>query len=516
MLELLRIKHLALIDDLELEFSSGLNVITGESGAGKSFILKAMDFILGEKIETAMVRPGAEEARVEALFVVDGEELIIRRELSGATGRSRLFVNDQLSSKEKIASLHPMLLQITSQHGQQKLLRPATHLQILDYFLPDDGLVLKFESSLEELRNISRQREELSTKMADLLSRREMLEFQRREIEQVEPLAGEEEELLQRKERVRAVADSAAQIEEGLTLLHIEGGLFDSVARLQIVLQQLASGHKDLQPNLENVIGFREVLRDIDTNLRQLGRVQNQEENLDEIERRLWELAQLKRKLNRTLPQILSLQEEIDANLSFLDESGLEEKRLQKLENEKKEELVQICEQLNAVRQETAKVLEKRIQEQLYELGFPEYVKTAFVFTDEEVFSGVIQKRPRLFWIPNPGQPPLALDKIASGGELSRFLLAIAELRVGEEQATLVFDEVDAGIGGNTLRKVGQSLRNLAGERQIILISHWPQLAELADAHFLVQKTVRDNNTFTSCHFLSEEERRKELARMKG
>ena len=130
MLELLRIKQLALIDDLELEFSSGLNVITGESGAGKSFILKAMDFILGERIETNMVRPGAEEARVEALFVVDGEELIIRRELSGVTGRSRLFVNDQLSSKEKIAALRPSLLQITSQHGQQKLLRPSTRREI--------------------------------------------------------------------------------------------------------------------------------------------------------------------------------------------------------------------------------------------------------------------------------------------------------------------------------------------------------------------------------------------------
>ncbi len=517
MLELLRIKQLALIDDLELEFSSGLNVITGESGAGKSFILKAMDFILGERIETNMVRPGAEEARVEALFVVDGEELIIRRELSGVTGRSRLFVNDQLSSKEKIAALRPSLLQITSQHGQQKLLRPSTHLQILDHFLPDSAVVRRFLSMREELREICRQSEDLDKKMADLVARREMLEFQRQEIERVGPVAGEEDELLRRKEQARAFELSLAQVEEGLSLLHgAESGLHDTLARLQMVLQRLVEQHEALAPSLESVTTFRDTLRDIDASFRQLSHLQGSEENLDGIERRLWELAQLKRKLNRTLPQILDLQNEIDANLSFLDESGLEKNRLTRAEAQKKEELAVLCRELNTVRQETAAKLEKRIQSQLHELGFAEYVTTRFVFEDEEVYPGIVQKRPRLYWIPNPGQPPQALDKIASGGELSRFLLALAELRVGQEQATLVFDEVDAGIGGETLGKVGRSLHSLARERQIILISHWPQLAGLADAHFLVQKNVHAGQTFTFCHALNEAERKNELARMTG
>ncbi len=517
MLELLRIKQLALIDDLELEFASGLNVITGESGAGKSFILKAMDFILGDRIDAGMVRPGAQEARVEALFVVDGEELIIRRELSGVTGRSRLFVNDQLSSREKIAALRPSLLQITSQHGQQKLLRPSTHLQILDHFLPDSAVLQRFSGAREELREICRQSQELDKKMADLVTRREMLEFQRQEIERVAPVAGEEEELLRRKEQVRAVADLSAHVEEGMGLLHgAEGGLHDSLARLQTVLQRLVEQHDDLGSALESVTLFRDTLREIDTSFRQLSRVRTSEDNLDGIERRLWELAQLKRKLNRTLPQILDLQSEIDANLSFLDESGLEKKRLVKAEAQKKEELAVLCQHLNRVRQETAATLEKRIQGLLRELGFSQYVETRFVFEDEEIYPEIFQKRPRLYWIPNPGQPPQALDKIASGGELSRFLLALAELRVGEEQATLVFDEVDAGIGGETLFKVGRSLQGLARERQIILVSHWPQLASLADAHFLVQKTVHAGQTFTSCHHLSETQREDELARMTG
>ncbi|MCA1744037.1 MAG: AAA family ATPase, partial [Desulfovibrionales bacterium] len=220
MLELLRIKNLALIDDMELEFHSGLNVLTGESGAGKSFILRALDFIMGEKIKASLVRPGREKALVEAIFILDDQELVLRRELIAESGRSRFYLNDSLSSQDKIQALRDKLLIHTSQHGQQKLLKPAFHGLILDSFLPDKRFVEKRNKILGELNSILAEKKSTREKLSTLTEKREYLEFQRAQIDKVKPKPGEEEELIEKRDEIKTRAQLAESVQKSLDILH--------------------------------------------------------------------------------------------------------------------------------------------------------------------------------------------------------------------------------------------------------------------------------------------------------
>jgi DNA repair protein RecN (Recombination protein N) len=516
MLEVLRIQNLALIEDMELEFHPGLNVLTGESGAGKSFILKALDFIMGEKIQATMVRPGTTKALVEALFVLDQEEIILRRELSGETGRSRFFLNDSLSSQERVNSLRDRLLIHTSQHGQQKLLKPGFHGLILDSFLPDQSLLNERKQLLTELQKISSEKKALETQLSELSEKREYLEFQRSQIEKVKPVKGEEEELISRREEIRNRAELARSVQQALNILHSpETSLLETFFELKKTMTTLAQHDQDfsaLSTEMENV---QVLFEDMDRTLRTVN-VQADTSELESVESRLWELAQLRRKLNRTLEQILSLEHEINENISFLDQGMLNLTQLSKKEQALSGELSGIIRRLDVLRRNSAGELKERLENELRFLGFSRHIKIDFQFSPEEIYPGIFENKLRLLWVPNPGHPPQPLDRIASGGELSRFLLAIVGLKSEQNLPTLLFDEVDAGIGGTILNQVGRRIRDLAADRQVILITHWAQLACLAQKHFLVQKSVLKGETYTSCQGLNNKESKHELARMVG
>jgi len=516
MLETLRIRNLALIDDVELEFCPGLNVLTGESGAGKSFILRALDFILGERISADLVRPGREKALVEAVFRLDGEELFLRRELASKTGRSRLFINDDLGSQERLAELRPRLLMHTSQHGQQRLLSPEHHVEILDAFLPDQLVAAAQRAARESLQGVLARRAEVERRMAGLMDRREFLEFQLAEIRKVDPRPGEEEELLRLREEGRRAERTRVLADEAQGILLGENGLQDMLTTLERALAGLAESDDGLREHAQEVGRFRDGLADMLRDLRGVGTSRGGEFDAEQVEKRLWELQQLQRKLKRPLESIVALGEEIEENLSFLDASGLELKRLEKEEALAAAALREATAVLNAAREAAATVLTGNLKSELVNLGFSEHLRVLVEFRPQAIHPGIEELRPRFLWVPNPGLDAQPLDRIASGGELSRFLLAVVSLRSREQLPALLFDEVDSGIGGQTLIKVAERIRLLATRQQVILITHWPQLARLADEHFAIRKEVHDGATYTLCASLSPAERQTELARMAG
>lgn len=517
MLELLRIRNLALIDDLELEFAPGLNALTGETGAGKSFILRAVNFLTGERLTPDMVRPGRDKAMVEALFVVDGVDCVIRRELAADTGRSRLYVNDRLGSLETVESLRPGLVLHTSQHGQQKLLSPAYQARMLDAFLPDRSLLDERDRLRDRLRGVAAQRKEIEERVGALSAQREFLDFQSREIAKVNPKPGEEDELAAKRQALKDRAGARQALDGALGLLHGQGGdgllsLFDKLGRQ---VRTLAAAAPDLNEEAQALDDLRLRLSELDARLRRCD-LRAAQGDLEAIEARLFELAQLKRKLKRDLDGIVNLQRELRENLSFLDESGLDLKRLDKEEQELASALRDVLGRLAADRRRAAERLRADLESELKQLGFSEHVRVEIGFEPHEIVPGISEERGRVLWVPNPGQAPQPLDRIASGGELSRFLLALVGLLTQAEQPTLIFDEVDAGIGGLTLGAVAQRLKALSRRQQIILITHWPQLAAKADRHFQVRKDVEAGQTFTRCTRLDEADIFAELSRMAG
>ena len=517
MLEYLRIRNLALIEDAELDVAPGMNVLTGETGAGKSFILKALGFLLGDRLGADMVRQGAEKAQVEAQFQMDGREIVIRRSLLAESGRSRLYVDDALRSQECVRSLREQLLAHASQHGQQQLLQPAFQARLMESTLKDPDLLRRRDELLEQLRSVEARRKELRAREAHLLERRDILEMQQQEIDRVAPEAGEEERLEEQRAIVRAAEQTREQYELALGLLHgeEEPGLLDMLGRLERCLHQMARTDDSVSEDADAVTALRQQLSHLSGRLRRPPLPEDMPD-VEQMEERLYALAQLKRKLHRSLDEILELREEIRENISFLDACALDITLLDKEEKQLATQLQEVLSALLPQRREAAADFARQLEEELRQLGFSEQVRVIPDFMPQEVWPGLMDEKVRILWAPNPGQAPQPLDRIASGGELSRFLLALMSVRPKAESATYIFDEVDAGVGGLTLNKLAEKLENLAKQRQMLVITHWPQLAARAQKHFQISKTIRDNATFTTCVPLDARQRHAELVRMAG
>lgn len=539
MLEYLRIKNLALIEDLALELADGFNVLTGETGAGKSFIFKALAFLTGEKLAADLVRPGEDKAVVEALFLIpdalEGErEVVLHRELTAGTGRSRLRINDALSSQEAIKALRPSLVTVTSQHGQQQLLSPAYQAALVNEYLRKSGLVSGADwealaSGIQTLKDLNARRAELETRSQELVSRRELLEHQKATIDKVAPEAGEEEALLETKDAARSAKAVRETVDASLSLLLAhEHGLLDAIDQLHRRLARLS----DMDDGFaEDTIFLEETshrLRDLAARLRSDSASGPTPQELEAVESRLFALSQLKRQLKRSMPEILALQAEIEESISFLDQCGLELAQLDRKERTAAKALADVLQRVNIARREAASRFTSTMEEELRGLGFSKDVRVGCEFDPRPLFPArrnaphfepLQEERARLLWQPNPGQPAQPLDRIASGGELSRFLLGLVRTSATHEdiaQPTLLFDEIDTGVGGITLNHVAERLQELASRRQILVVTHWPQLAALADRHFLVEKTVTDGHTATRCRQLEAVAIFDELTRMAG
>ncbi|SDN65820.1 DNA repair protein RecN (Recombination protein N) [Desulfonauticus submarinus] len=509
MLEYLRIKNFSLLADQEMELSSGLNVFTGETGAGKSLLLKALTSLLGGSGQKITLRDETKKGIIEGVFIESDNEWIIRREV--LSKRSRFFINDILASSAKVRELGDRLLLYVSQHGHKRLLNPKLATVLVDAFLLED-LKVKKEELCKKIDTLLKEKLKLEQKISELKEKKDFLAFQQKEIEKVNPKPGEEEELLGKVSKIKEEQKRYEKVEQLLALFNTRHFMED-FRELLDALGELAED-KDFLSYYEQAQDFFYLLQELEG---KLGKYEFQPTyELDRLESRLYALANLKRKFNKSLEEIIRLKEEIEENLSFLDASKLELSKILKKEIKLKKELELVLQDLNKLREDKSRELAIKLKEELKSLGFSQGLEIYFQPYDFLLYDELKERRFKLLWQPNPGVNLEPLNKIASGGELSRFLLALMTLQ-GADRDTIIFDEIDTGIGGLTLLKVGEKIKQLAEKQQILLITHWPQLAVLADKHFRVEKKSKAKETIIVCKELkSKAERQQELSRMAG
>jgi DNA repair protein RecN (Recombination protein N) len=544
MLRELRIKNFAIIDEVVLELKAGLNILTGETGAGKSIILNALGLIAGERGVADIIRNGEDDATVEALFeflppgletlLSDAgfqveEELVIKRVLS-RSGKNRIYLNGSLCPLSVLAQAGGSLVHIYGQHEHHTLLQAETHLNLLDAFAGMGaaqsmkgkyGALVQAWSKLNETRQTLEQRRREKT----------LLEAQAGEIEQAQLRPGEEEDLRSSK-NILAHGEKLHQgCREGEELLYEgDAAIVGGLSKYTVRLRELANIDHNLQPTVELLESSLAQLQEAAAELRRYAeRVHFDPRALEQLEDRLAEIQRLKRKYNANVEDILRMHEEIKGSLNGLERGEEQIAGLEKAFADARKGAWEMAEQISNERQRAGKKLKREMEKEVKSLGMPETsfevrFNTQDEKTDEPPFFIAGKKltergmdQVEFYFSPNPGEPVKPLAKIASGGELSRLMLALKALVLAPGVvSTLLFDEVDSGIGGRVAEIVGKKLKQVAAHHQVISVTHLPQIAAMADAHFVVQKAVEKGRTFARVKELSERDRIAELARMLG
>ncbi len=544
MLTCLRIRDLAIIESLDVELGPGLNIITGETGAGKSIIVDALELVLGGKGKAELVRTGAAQAEVEALFdlgddeslreqlsalgVEHGRELVIRRVLT-PNGRTRAFVNGRLATAQQLSELARGLADISSQHEHHTLTNPTTHLGYLDAFAKLDSQRESVEQAYTAVKRAHDALRELETHLSERAQREDLLRYQVREIEEVAPRLGEEAELVEQRDRLKH-ADRLMRLagDAADALYDRDGSICEALA--------LACHHVDeacaLDPSLRELNAQLEGARaQLEEAARELGRytrgVQADPATLADLEERLHALAKLKRKYGGTLEAVAEHLTHAKRELAAFDDvEGATAERRAAYESALEVASKQ-ARKLSKQRRQAAGKLAAAISEELAALGMGGARITVEV-SALEGRSGELEvdgarlspsgiDRAELLIAPNKGEVPRSLSKIASGGELSRAMLAIKRVLAGLGPAGMyVFDEVDSGVGGAVAEVIGRKIRDVAQHRQVLCITHLPQIAVFGDAHLKVEKTVVGERTISTVRRLKKPEQEGEIARMLG
>ena len=534
MLTELSVENVALIEEATLELAPGLNAITGETGAGKTLLATALQMLLGGRTRADAVRSGSKKATIEGRFIfpeevgerllhetlgdlaeeVDADEEIVLRRTLTEEGRSRSYVGGVSVPAKALASLGERLVSYHGQREQARLVDPAEQLAILDDFLDQEALRAK--ASLSELwSRVERDRRELSELRSSSEARLREVEFLRYQVAELVETgysAAELADLTRERDRLRNVTDLLSAASTATAALSgEEGGAADAVARAESQLDRAARYDEGLEGLLGRIRGLSAELEDAGYELRAyLDDLEADPNRLEAVEDRLQSLRALERKYGEDVEGYL---EEAKARLARLENfeeetAGLEERILKG-----EAELEELGNILSAGRRRASEKLSAKVQENLGDLNLG---KTTF---KAELIEGDLgpngKERVKFVIQPNPGEPELPVRRYASGGELSRIMLAIrlAQERV-EPGATYVFDEVDAGIGGETATAVGAKLRELGERNQVLTITHLPQIASEASSHVVVAKAASDGRTLTSIHRVEGKERQRELARM--
>ena len=527
MLRLLRVRNFALIDYLEIHFKSGFNLLSGETGAGKSIIVDALGLLAGSKASSEMVRSGESRAIVEAAFETDlkseleglgldsegaGGELIIRREIS-FDERNRVYINNQPSTVSALRELAPSLLDIHGQHEQQSLLDNSRQLAFIDACADAANLAAKVRDIFTAIQTTAAELSELTAEHARKLERLDLLTFQHDEIHKADPKPGETEQVRARLEVLSNAGKLLAAVVRGYEALYeSETSVLSIIAQIQRGLRDAAQHDSRLQPFLEQIEAGRISLQDIAYGLRHYAdKVDADPQELERAQTRLAELERLHRKYG---PDLL---EHLQKVRREMDSIGLTETKKEQLRAQIagfQEEYSQAAALLSKKRRTTSKSLESAVERELKSLAMPH---ARFMIAWEDVAPGRATgiDRPELLISPNPGEEPRPLEKIASGGELSRVMLALRTvLAVDRRQKTLVFDEVDAGIGGKGAETVGQKLKELSSRYQVLCVTHLAQIAAFADHQYRIEKVILEGRSVTRVEALSGEARIEELVRM--
>ncbi len=530
MLTELSITNLAIIEKLQVSFHAGLTALTGETGAGKSIIIDAVSLIMGERASLDLIRSGCDEAAVEALFDISqlpliklelqergfdaDQELIIKRTLS-RSGKNRIFINGGMATVSVASSLARSLINIYGQHESQTLLRPENQLQLLDSYAGLSKQRENFAKLFAELAGVVETLTTLDQQEREAARRMDVAQFQQEEITLAELHDGEDEQLEEERQIIASAEKRLTVTNQAYDVLYNgDGALLGQLQHITTALKDIAHIDQTLTPLAGSLDEAYLLLEDSALSLRNyVSRIESDPQALQRIEDRLDLISRLKRKYGATIAEILQFKQQLDQEIGSLQ--GRVEDR-QQLEATRQQLEQQIREQgaaLTAQRRSAALKLQQELTSEVGQLAMKDAViEVAFEPFPEPRSSGY--ERVELLFSPNPGEQARPLAKIASGGELSRLMLAFKQVLPESDVPTLIFDEVDTGISGATSELVGKKLKNVATRQQVFCITHLPQVASCADHHLLVKKSSDQQRTTTSVVELSQTERIGEIARM--
>lgn len=545
MLKSFEVKDYALIEHITVEFGNGLNIITGETGAGKSILIDAMSLLLGERASTEVIRKGAQKSFVEGIFNVKGnkkvkslleeneiefsDELIIRREIS-LKGSNRCFINDTPVNLNLVKDIGNLLVDLHGQHEHQSLLRTETHIDYLDEFGDYEDMLQQYRKIYSELLRKESELKELQSKESSIKEKKDFYSFQMKEIDNISPEEDEEEKLiaeLKILENSEKLAELTTEIYQ--LLYESDSSIQTALAKVKTLLQKLNEIDKS----------FSEVLNESETALAQVADISgfirnyNSKINLDpeEVEekrQRLGAINLLKKKYGGSVKSILEYRKKIGEEFEFAENFSGKINELSKDILELKKNAGNLARNLSKKREQAAKLVKKGIEETLKELGIqhPQF-KTQILNKHNDDESGVVADgkyfnstskgidEVEFFISTNPGEDLKPLSKVASGGEVSRIMLSLkSTLAQNDKLPLLIFDEIDVGVSGRVAQKVGKALKSLSAFHQVISITHLPQIAGFADHHFSIEKVTRDNRVISSIKKLHESERITEIARL--
>ena len=536
MLTHLHVKNLALIREAEIDFTEGLNILTGETGAGKSIVIGSVSLALGGRVAKDMVRPGADYGLAELVFLVnrkkqrekllelgitpEDDTVIISRKI--LEGRSINKINGETVTLSQLKEAAALLIDIHGQHEHQSLLQKKKHLEILDEFAKEElePVKEKLAVAYREWKDLKKTLSEAQMDEESRLREISLLEFETDEIEKAELTEGEDEELERRYRRMtngRRLLEAAGNA-YALTGYEEETGAGTAVGRAVRELQSVLSLENEelsaLASQLSDVDG---LLNDFNRELSDyLTSLEFDEREFTETEERLNQLNYLKSRYGHTIGEILAYQQKQQERLAALQDYDRYLQELEERLGQAERELGELCERASEIRKRFAEVLCGKIREHLQDLNF---LNVEFEMSFEELPEYTAQGRDSAEFLisTNPGEPLRPLMKIASGGELSRIMLAIKTVLADRDEIdAVIFDEIDVGISGRTAQKVSEKMMLIGRTRQVICITHLAQIAAMADSHYRIEKTVEDGGTRTQIRRLDERESVEELARILG
>ena len=536
MLSLLHIENIALIQSADIRFEPGFNVLTGETGAGKSIVIDSIGAVLGERTSRELIRTGAKSALVTAVFTqvpplpwleengfpTGEEELLLQRELQG-DGRNVCRIDGKLVTVAQLRELGRQLLNIHGQHDGQQLLDPASHLGYLDQFGGCQPLLESYQEAYRKWHDIRREMDKLQMDEAERSRRVDTLNYQIQELERAQLKAGEDEELSARRTLLRSAGrlmEAVQSAEFALSGDEDRDGACSLIAQAEGEVQGVSSISPELGELSEKLTALRCAADDAADTLRDLSRSFDfSPGELDQVEERLDLLYRLRKKYGPTVEDMLSY---LDRCRKELDQIQYADDTLARLEKDLKKaqkEAARRGEVLSQARREAAGALQARVQEELRQLDMPK-VQFQTEFTPKGGEAGMDETgldEVQFLMSANLGEALKPIQKVASGGELARIMLALKNvLAEGDQIGTLVFDEVDTGVSGRAAQKVAEKMAQVARGKQVLCVTHLPQIAAMADTHFSVQKGEREGRTYTRLELLDRSQRREELARLIG
>ncbi len=526
MIDFLKISSMAIFDEIEIDFTSGLNCITGETGAGKSLILDALTLLMGARAGREKIRPGSEKTVVEALFTVSGREIVLRRELY-PTGSSRCYIDGKLTTSTGLVEVSSGLIHIYGQHEYQDLLNPRQHMKILEDYA---GISREnVEAAYKEYTKAEEACKELERLIESFMQEKEYLEHCLKELTAVCIEEGLEERLTQELQTARKASVLKQTALSAQELIYTgTPSITDLTAEARQQINRIVAHDPSMENLVHSMDGIMAQLEDMHVELR--GRIDAYEydpQRIEDLEEQLNTLREIKRKHHTDEEGLIRLIGEMQQKLGMLDESGNNTEFAKRTVDETRSRYQETTKTFLGKRWRAAKSLCKRINTDLEDLGMPgtdfrvsqlmpDDVDKAFLDTAGRAASPNIFLKGEFLISTNVGQNILPLAKIASGGELSRIMLAIKVSQKASSEATLIFDEIDAGISGQTAIAIAHKLKQLSGHAQAIVVTHLHQVASLADSHFVITKTVRDRTTSSALQKVRSTDRVMELARMMG